>query len=101
MTQRWRKSLLKTAFAFLVDIEYNNRKNNSLKRLIKSTGFDQSEAYTADINYTSGRKLNRILIERLATSPSIGICSLPALLEAETLYGLCVRNGSLQAALQD
>ena len=51
----------------LVDIEYNNRKSNSLKRLIKGAGFDQPEAYIADINYTSGRKLNRSLIERLAT----------------------------------
>ena len=54
-------------FGLLVDIEYNNRKNNSLKRLIKGAGFDQPEAYIADINYTSGRKLNCSLIERLAT----------------------------------
>ena len=45
-------------FGLLVDIEYNNRKSNSLKRLIKGAGFDQPEAYIADINYTSGRKLN-------------------------------------------
>lgn len=54
-------------FGLLVDIEYNNRKSNSLKRLIKGAGFDQPEVYIADINYTSGRKLNRNLIERLAT----------------------------------
>ena len=54
-------------FGMLVDIEYSNRKSNSLKRLIKGAGFDQPEAYIADINYTSGRKLNRSLIERLAT----------------------------------
>lgn len=54
-------------FGLLVDIEYNNRKSNSLKRLIKGAGFDQPEDYIADINYTSGRKLNRSLIERLAT----------------------------------
>ena len=54
-------------FGLLVDIEYNNRKSNSLKRLIKGAGFEQPEAYIADINYTSGRKLNRNLIERLAT----------------------------------
>ena len=48
-------------FGLLVDIEYNNRKSNSLKRLIKGAGFDQPEAYIADINYTSGRKLNRSL----------------------------------------
>ena len=59
-------------FGLLVDIEYNNRKSNSLKRLIKGAGFDQP-AYIADINYTSGRKLNRSLI----------------------------RHGSLQTALQN
>lgn len=54
-------------FGMLVDIEYNNRKNNSLKRLIRNAGFDQPEAHISDINYTSGRKLNRTLIERLGT----------------------------------
>jgi len=51
----------------IVDAEYTNRKNNSLKRLIKGASFDQPETYIADIDYTSGRKLNRTLIERLAT----------------------------------
>ena len=54
-------------FGLMVDIEYNTRKNNSLKRLIKGAGFDQPDAYIGDINYTSGRKLNRSLIERLVT----------------------------------
>ena len=54
-------------FAMLVDIEYSNRKSNSLKRLIRNAGFDQPEAHISDINYSSGRKLNRTLIERLAT----------------------------------
>lgn len=54
-------------FGLMVDVEYTNRKNNSLKRLIKNAEFDQPEAYIADINYSSGRKLNRELIERLAT----------------------------------
>lgn len=54
-------------FGMLVDIEYSNRKSNSLKRLICNAGFDQPDAYIGDINYTSGRKLNRPLIERLAT----------------------------------
>lgn len=54
-------------FGMLVDIEYSNRKSNSLKRLIRNAGFDQPEAHIADINYTSGRKLNRTLIDRLAT----------------------------------
>ena len=54
-------------FAMLVDIEYSNRKSNSLKRLIRNAGFDQPEAHISDINYSSGRKFNRTLIERLAT----------------------------------
>ena len=54
-------------FAMLVDIEYNNRKNNRLKRLIRNAGFDQPEANIMDINYTFGRKLNKNLINRLAT----------------------------------
>ena len=54
-------------FGMLVDIEYSNRKNNRLKRLIHNAGFDQPEANIMDINYTSGRKLNKNLISRLAT----------------------------------
>lgn len=54
-------------FVMLVDIEYSNRKSNSLKRFIRNADFDQPEAHIADINYTSGRKLNRTLIDRLAT----------------------------------
>ncbi|MBE6010834.1 MAG: AAA family ATPase [Lachnospiraceae bacterium] len=51
----------------LVDVEYSNRKANSLKRLIRNAGFDQPDAYVGDIDYVSGRKLNRNLIQRLAT----------------------------------
>ena len=54
-------------FGMLVDIEYSNRKNNRQKRLIRNAGFDQPEASIMDINYTSGRKLNKGLINRLAT----------------------------------
>ena len=54
-------------FGILVDIEYSNRKNNRQKRLIRNAGFDQPEASIMDINYTSGRKLNKDLINRLAT----------------------------------
>lgn len=51
----------------LVDVEYSNRKANSLKRLIRNAAFDQPDAYVGDIDYVSGRKLNRNLIQRLAT----------------------------------
>jgi DNA replication protein DnaC len=50
----------------LVDMEYTARKNNRLHRLIKNASFDQPQACIADINYHSGRKLHKGLIERLA-----------------------------------
>ena len=55
----------------LVDIEYNSRKRNRLTRLIKNAHFDQPEASIVDIDYTSGRKLNKNLIRRLATGEYI------------------------------
>ena len=54
-------------FGMLVDIEYYNRKDNLLKRLIKNAQFDQPHANIVDINYSSGRNLNTHLIQRLAT----------------------------------
>ena len=54
-------------FGMLVDIEYSNRKNNRQNRLIRNAGFDQPDASIMDINYTSRRKLNKDLINRLAT----------------------------------
>lgn len=54
-------------FGMLVDIEYSNRKNNRLKRLIRQAEFEQPDASIAAIDYQSGRKLNKALISRLAT----------------------------------
>ena len=53
-------------FGILVDAQYNRRKDNRLKRLIQQAGFEQPDACIADIDYHSGRKLNRQLISRLA-----------------------------------
>ena len=64
---KFREVPFEDRFGMLVDIEYSNRKNNRLKRLIHNAGFDQPEATIMDINYTSGRKLNKDLINRLAT----------------------------------
>lgn len=64
---KYKKLAFEDQFGILVDIEYSSRKNNRLKRLIKGAGFDQPEASIMDINYTSGRKLNKELIQRLAT----------------------------------
>ena len=53
-------------FGMLVDIEYTSRKNNRLKRLIRKADFEQPDASVAAIDYHSGRKLNKALIERMA-----------------------------------
>ena len=54
-------------FGMLVNIEYSNRKNNRLKRLIRQAEFEQPDASITAIDYQSGRKLNKALISRLAT----------------------------------
>ncbi|PLX66680.1 MAG: AAA family ATPase [Denitrovibrio sp.] len=54
-------------FSMLVDIEWNSRKNNRLRRLIHNASLEQSDASIADIDYVSGRKLNKELIMRLAS----------------------------------
>lgn len=54
-------------FGMLVDVEYTSRKNNRLKRLIHHAELEQSDVCIAGIDYTSGRKLNKSLINRLAT----------------------------------
>jgi len=54
-------------FGMIVDIEYTSRKNNRLKRLIHNAEFEQSDASISDIDYSSGRKLNKSLITRLAS----------------------------------
>lgn len=54
-------------FGLLVDVEFTTRKNNRLKRLIHNAEFEQVGASVMDIDYTSGRKLNKQLISRLAS----------------------------------
>ncbi len=54
-------------FGMLVDVEYASRKNNRLKRLIRKAELEQTDACIAGIDYRSGRKLNKELINRLAT----------------------------------
>ena len=41
-------------FGMLVDVEYSNRKNNRLKRLIRQAEFEQPNASIAAIDYHSG-----------------------------------------------
>lgn len=54
-------------FGMLVDIEYTSRKNNHLKRIIENAALEQPNACIAGIDYTSGRKLNKELMNRLAS----------------------------------
>ena len=54
-------------FGMIVDTEYSRRKSNRLNRLIRNAEFEQPDASIMDIDYTSGRKLNKDLIKRLAT----------------------------------
>ena len=51
----------------LTDIEWNSRKNNRLKRLVKKAQFDQPQAHVGDINYTTPRKLDRSQLLTLAS----------------------------------
>jgi DNA replication protein DnaC len=59
-------------FGMLVDVEYSSRKNNRLKRLIRNATLEQFDACIYDIDYTSGRKLNKPLIMRLANCEYLG-----------------------------
>ena len=58
-------------FGMLVDVEYTSRKNNRLKRLIRNADLEQTDACIAGIDYTSGRRLNKDLINRLASGEYI------------------------------
>lgn len=49
-------------FGMLVDIEYNNRKNNRMKRLIHQAELEQPGASVTAIDYHSGRRLNKELM---------------------------------------
>ena len=57
----------KDRFGMIVDVEYTSRKNKRLSRLIKNASFEQVNASIADIDYTSGRKLNKSLITKLGS----------------------------------
>ena len=91
---------LEERIGLLVDIEYNSRKNNRLKRLIKKATFDQPHACIADINYSAGRKLNRSLINSLATCSYVAENhNIMSNRSWQILFGLCFWYGSLQTVL--
>ena len=58
-------------FGMLVDAQYNQRQDNRMKRLIKTAALDQPDASVMNIDYHSGRNLDRKTIQRLATGEYI------------------------------
>ena len=54
-------------FSLIVDHEWTTRKNNHLKRLIKTANFAESNACTEDIEYHADRNLDKTQIARLAS----------------------------------
>jgi DNA replication protein DnaC len=51
----------------LVDAQYNQRQDNRMKRLVKTASLDQPDASVMNIDYHSGRNLNRRMIQKLST----------------------------------
>jgi len=51
----------------IVDAEWTTRKNNRLKRLIKTAGYEFPNACIEDIEYRADRKLDKAQITRLST----------------------------------
>jgi DNA replication protein DnaC len=76
MAHHFREQLLNPAmnemtfeerFGLLVDAEWNARKSNRLKRLIKNARYAISGACVENIAYHADRKLDKVLVARLAT----------------------------------
>ena len=65
--EHWRNASFDERFASLVDAEYRNRILNRRARLLKSAKLEQPHARIEEINYESGRNLDRKLINQLAT----------------------------------
>jgi DNA replication protein DnaC len=61
-------------FGILVDIEWTARRNNRLKRLIRSATYSVANAAVEDIDYSSDRNLGKSLIERLSSCEYILKC---------------------------
>lgn len=55
----------------LVDVEYDSRHNNNIKRLIKNARFANPSAFLGNIEYLPDRHLNRDLLESLADNEYI------------------------------
>lgn len=65
--KNWQAADFDTRFAAIVDAEHRSRIANRRVRLLKLANLDQPHARLEEINYTSGRKLDHRLIEKLGT----------------------------------
>ena len=68
---KFREVPFEDRFGMLVDIEYSNRKNNRLKRLIHNAGFDQPEASLTRISLTDLQLANIYLNTEIFLSPAL------------------------------
>jgi DNA replication protein DnaC len=59
-------------FAMVVDCEFTKKENSRLSRLIRSAGFSDPGACVEDIDFSTGRKLDDGLVQRLASCEFIG-----------------------------
>jgi DNA replication protein DnaC len=60
--------------ALMVDAEYDSRRNNNIRRLIKDAKLSNSSAFIGNIEYLPDRHLNRELLESLTDNEYIRQC---------------------------
>lgn len=63
----FQKMSFEERFQLLIDHEYDRRKSNTLKRLIRSANFQDSLACIEDIEYHEDRKLDKTRIMELSS----------------------------------
>ncbi len=85
-------------FGMLVDIEYTNRKNNRLKRLIKRAELEQPDASIAAIDYTSGRKLIKVTKRWLCWSGQVAHATPDWRLRRTVIFRMAMKRMTLMAA---
>ena len=66
-TSEFQKMSFEERFQILIDHEYDRRKSNTLKRLIKSANFQNTQACIEDIEYYEDRKLDKSRILELSS----------------------------------
>lgn len=64
---KYRNADFSQRLAMMVDVQYNQRQDNRMKRLVKAANLDQPDACIMNIDYHSGRTLDQHVIQQLAT----------------------------------